>query len=409
MTSLEADVLVAGGGIGGVATALAIARTGRTVQVAERAPVFAEIGAGLQIGPNATRALDRLGVLDAVLTHAVRPARGVFLDAVSGEQLTSIDFGAPFVGHYGYPYLVTHRRDLLDALLEAARDEDRLQLTTDRAVESIDQADDHVEVSFVDGSSGRYGIVVGADGLRSTVRRAIDDTEPVFHGHFAFRGTAPTAAVADFVDCEDIALWIGPGLHLMQYPIRGGELYNQVAVIDSERWARGLDGVGGRDELEERFAGMAHPVRRSISFIDSQQGTPVADRDPASSWSNGRVVLMGDAAHAMLQYLGQGACQALEDGLALAASLDHEPDHRAAFARYEGARVERASHCQRVARPWGALWHASDPLLLAVRDRYFRSRSPQDYRELDWLYLPVPGDDAPARPEPVQTPELNRS
>lgn len=390
MTDNHVEMLIAGGGIGGLATALAVARTGRQVHLVERAPEFGEIGAGLQLGPNATRALDQLGLLDGVLETAVVPRRGVIFDAATGEKLTTIDFGEKFRDHYGYPYIVTHRRDLLDVLLAACQKEENLTLSNNRTLAAVREDGDQVLVDFADGDQWSADILVGADGIKSTVRTLIDDTQPVFNGHVAFRGTVPTAHVADFISQEDVALWIGPGLHLMQYPVRHGELYNQVAVIESDRFAQDRDDWGTQEELAEMFAHMCEPVRRSVGMIDSGRGTPISDRDPSATWSSGRTVLVGDAAHAMLQYLGQGACQALEDALSLADNLDKEGhDHVRAFSGYESERVDRASDCQRAARPWGALWHTRDETTLALRNRYFRMRTADDYSEFDWLYLPA--------------------
>lgn len=387
MKQSHIETLIAGGGIGGLTTALAIARTGKPVHLIERAAAFGEIGAGLQLGPNATRALDQLGLLDDVLKTAVIPRRGVIFDAVTGEKLTTLDFGEKFLKHYGHPYIVTHRKDLLDVLLTACRAEDNITLSNNRALTGVREEEDRVIAEFQDGDVWTCDVIIGADGIKSTVRTLIDDAQPVFSGHVAYRGTVPTAQVADFISQEDVALWIGPGVHLMQYPVRSGELYNQVAVIESARYAAGKDDWGTAQEMTEMFAGMCEPVRRSVSMIKAERGTPVSDRDPANAWSSGRAVLIGDAAHAMLQYLGQGACQALEDALSLADNLDRsEKDHVQGFKAYEDDRMERASRCQRVARPWGALWHAADHTTVALRNRYFKLRASDDYSETDWLY-----------------------
>lgn len=406
MTHHHVETLIAGGGIGGLATALAIARTGKRVHLVERAAAFGEIGAGLQLGPNATRALDQLGLLEDVLKTAVAPRRAVIFDAVTGEKLTTLDFGDKFLARYGHPYIVTHRRDLLDVLLAACHNEKNITLSNNRALKSVREEEDHVAAEFQNGETWTCDVIIGADGIKSTVRTLIDDTQPVFNGHVAFRGTVPTAQVEGFISPEDVALWIGPGLHLMQYPVRSGELYNQVAVIESPRYAEGRDDWGTLQEMTEMFAGMCEPVRRSAGMINAMHGTPVSDREPSDSWSSNRAVLIGDAAHAMLQYLGQGACQALEDALSLADNLNRaQHDQSQAFKAYEDDRIDRASRCQRSARPWGALWHATDETVVALRNRYFKLRAADDYSEFDWLYS-TPSNDFSMKGQPDEAGKL---
>lgn len=380
-----ADVLVVGGGIGGLATALSAARAGRHVRVVEQAPEFGEIGAGLQLGPNAMRAFDRLGVYDAVARSAVFPSRGVFRDAVDGSTLTVIDFGETFLARYGYPYVVAHRRDVLDALLAACRAESRIALENNRTVVAARETSDAAEVTFADGEIYRANLLVGADGIRSRVRHLLDDSDPTFSGHVAYRGAISVDDVPGGVSSDEVLLWIGPRMHLMQYPVRSGTMYNQVAVY--ERPAGRTEPTGDLDEFDAAFSRGCEEVRNSVALIDTSRGWPVCDRAPLARWSTDRSVLIGDAAHAMLQYLGQGACQALEDALELGAALQRHPhDHTLAFSAYEQVRRPVASRCQTVARPWGELWHTEDPTLLALRNRVFRMRDAQDYTDLDWLY-----------------------
>jgi 3-hydroxybenzoate 6-monooxygenase len=393
------DVLVVGGGIGGLGAALALSRAGRTVHVVEQAPQFAEIGAGLQLGPNAMRAFDRLGVLGQVLDSAVLPRRGVIRDAVRGTELTVLDLGAPFRARYGYPYVVAHRHDVLSALLDACLAEPHLTLETGRLVTAVRESADGVDVGFADGETYRAALVVGADGIRSRVRQVIDDTEPRFSGHVAYRGTVTADTAAADPAGDDVMLWIGPRIHLMQYPVRRGEIYNLVAVYERPPGAR--EPQGSLAELDQAFSVACDPVRDAVTLIDKTRDWPVHDRDPLPAWSTERITLVGDAAHAMLQYLGQGACQALEDAVALGeADRRHRHDQVRALKAYEEQRIELASRCQTVARPWGALWHTEDPTLLALRNRVFRLRRPDDYSDLDWLYA----DRAPAPPSPPSPP-----
>jgi salicylate hydroxylase len=379
------DVLIVGGGIGGLATALSTARAGRDVLLVEQAREFNEIGAGLQLGPNAMRAFDRLGVYEAVARSAVFPSRALVRDAVDGSTLTVLDFGARFVSRYGYPYVVAHRRDVLDALLRACREQPRIRLENRRTVVAVSESGQGAEVVFADGETRRANVLVGADGIWSRVRRLLDVSEPAFSGHIAYRGTIAVEDVPALVSSDEVLLWIGPGMHLMQYPVRSGTLYNQVAVY--ERPPGREEPTGDLAELDATFSRACDAVQRSVSLIDTSRHWPVYDRPPIPTWSTGRSVLIGDAAHAMLQYLGQGACQALEDALELGPALARHPaDPQLAFETYERTRLPVASRCQTVARPWGALWHTSDPTLVALRNRVFRLRHSDDYSDLDWLY-----------------------
>src|SRR5699024_9663785 len=229
------------------ATALSAARSGRRVRVVEQATEFGEIGAGLQLGPNAMRALDRLGVYDAVARSAVFPSRAVFRDATDGSTLTVIDFGEAFVARYGYPYVVAHRRDVLDVLLAACRAESNIVLENDRTVVAARETADAAEVDFADDETYRTGLLVGADGIRSQVRHLLDDSAPTFSGHVAYRGAIAIDDVPGEVSRDEVSLWIGPGMHLMQYPVRSGTMYNQVAVY--ERPAGSDEPAGDVDEL----------------------------------------------------------------------------------------------------------------------------------------------------------------
>jgi 2-polyprenyl-6-methoxyphenol hydroxylase-like FAD-dependent oxidoreductase len=393
--------LVVGGGIGGLSAGLALARAGQQVHLLEKAGAFREIGAGLQIGANATRVMHRLGILDAVEEVAVHPDRGVMMDAVDGTVLTALTLGRPYRDRYGYPYLVMHRSDLLDILLAACRNCDLISLENGKHVVAVASRSSGGTVTCADGSSYEADVIVGADGIRSTVRQLIDRGEPVASGYVAYRGTMPVTEVAD-INPGDVVIWIGPDMHLVQYPVRRGELYNQVAVFHSYRWERGEQDWGTPDELDERFALACDPVREAVALVGRDQRSPIFERDPLPAWRHGRAVLIGDAAHPMLQYLGQGACQAMEDALVLAeraaaagpavldpAALDPAALDKALLG-FEEIRLPRTTRCQLTARPWGRLWHTTDPLLSALRNRLMRSRAYDDYSDVDWLYAEQP-------------------
>ncbi|MTD53035.1 FAD-dependent monooxygenase [Amycolatopsis pithecellobii] len=383
-------LLIVGGGIGGLAAALAIARTGRSVHLIEQAAEFAEIGAGLQIGANATRVLDRLGVLEAAESVAVHPEQAVMRDATTGEKLTGLTLGATYRRRYGFPYLVMHRGDLLQILLDACNADPLITLENNRHVTGCRLETGGVAVTCADGQVYRAGLVVGADGLRSTLRTLFADDEPVCSGYVAYRGTVPIEEVETGVEGNDVMLWIGPRLHLMQYPVRVGALYNQVAVFHSKTFAAGGE-WGTPEELDEMFAPTVEAVRLSAASVSRIRHWPLYDREPLGSFVRGRAVLLGDAAHPMLQVLGQGACQALEDAVVLADELAANPENvEKALAAYEQARLPRTTRCQRVARPWADIWHLTDPLALALRNRIFRTRADDDFSDVDWLYAELP-------------------
>ena len=386
MSRTDHEIIVVGGGIGGLGTALALAQSGIAVHILERAPQFSEVGAGLQVGPNAVRALDRLGVLDEIYATAVFPERGVISDALTGQVLTTLDLGPSFTERFGYPYVVLHRNDVLTPLLEACRSHPNVTLENNRTISEISDEGDRMRIRCEDGHELTAKLVVGADGLNSKVRRLISADEPVFSGYIAFRGATPIDKGTADADASDVHLWIGPNVHLMQYPVRSGTMYNQVAVFRTVWKDEGRPDWGTSAELIERFSSTCDPVRSTVAAHADATAYPNFDKEPLRTFVAGRAVLIGDAAHPMLQYLGQGACQALEDGLALAAVLDGQVDDVSGLARYDALRVPRTTRCQRAARPWGESWHATDPILRAYRDRYLRLRRPDDYNEVAWLY-----------------------
>lgn len=391
-------LLIVGGGIGGLGAALAAGRRGFDVTVLERAAEFAEIGAGLQLAPNATRVLKGLGVLDPVLDVGVLPDRIVLASAVSGDELTSLDL-RDFDRLYGGPYVVIHRSDLLSILHQACLSEPNIELRPGQVVVEVDPMTSAggVRVRCADGSEHSADALIGADGLHSTIRTLVDQGEPVFSGYVAYRGALPLEQVAAPTTTNDVVAFIGPGMHFVQYPLRRHTLYNQVAVFRSQRWLDGRDDWGTPEELDETFAPACDHVRTALTSIQRNARWPMYDREPLDNWRDGRSVLLGDAAHPMLQYLAQGACQALQDGSVLAQSLaaarETRRDVEWAFDAYQRQRIAPTAQVQRHARIWGDLWHA-DGLLKSLRDVYLRDRDPADQRFVAPIYSqpPPPGE-----------------
>jgi salicylate hydroxylase len=390
---VDVEVVVVGGGIGGLANAYALAVAGHSVRVLERAALFAEVGAGLQLAPNATRILRQWGLLDEVIDAGVLPRRLVFRDAVDGSELTHLDFGDEFVARYGAPYVVIHRSDLLDILVAACR-RTGVELVSDAAVVAIDAGPDHTVVRTAAGDEHRAEATLAADGLRSTLRSHFSDDEPVASGYVAYRGAFRVQDLEVELDehaMTDVVVYLGVGCHLVQYPLRRGEMFNTVAVFESAAFHRGETDWGGVDELDDAFAGTCSDVRRGIRSLWRDRCWPMYDREPIDRWVDGRLALTGDAAHPMLQYLAQGACQAIEDAhvLSLEAAKSQiagdTPMWQRVLARYAAQRSDRTAQVQRTARFWGELWHLAG-IGRTLRNELLRKRDIDDYEYVDWLY-----------------------
>lgn len=387
------ELIIVGGGIGGLAAALASAKAGMKVRVLERASEFSEIGAGLQLAPNATRILQSLGVLDEVVSKGVLPDRLVFSDALTGQSLSHLSLDDNFRGRYGGPYVVVHRSDLLETLVQACGDAG-VVLENGKDVLEYDETSLGATVRCADGSEYSGFAVVAADGLKSRFRSRLCGDEPVDSGYVAYRGTTPLEAGSTGSHLNEVRAWFGPGLHLVQYPLRGGTMYNQVAVFRSKRFLAGEDEWGTPDELDEAFSVTCEAVRKALPGLWRHQWWHMADRLPTTNWAEGRLALLGDAAHPMLQYLAQGACQAIEDGAELARILSRastSPEQVSlALRSYAEARMPRTAQVQRTARIWGEIWHI-EGLGASLRNEVFRQRAAEDMSRVDWLYGPAAG------------------
>jgi salicylate hydroxylase len=385
----------------GLAGALALRENGAEVTLVERAPEFGEVGAGLQMAPNASRVLKRWGLLGKALEIGVQPKHLVFRDALTGEELTRQTLGAEFEERYGAPYVVIHRSDLHRVLLEACQDAG-VRLVNDVTVESVETVNGRGVAHTASGDTYEADVVIGADGLKSILRSAVAHDGPVSSSYVAYRGTVPITADTPKADLEDVIVYLGPDCHLVQYPLRKGELLNTVAVFKSPSFERGEEQYGGVDELESAYQGCVPAVREALKNLATGIRWPMYDRDPIRNWVAGRLVLMGDAAHPMLQYLAQGACQALEDAAVLQ-DVSQETVFSAdgvdtgawdqAISEFNNRRADRTARVQRTARVWGQSWHVSG-LSRTLRNLLFKSRKDGDFQYNDWLY----GRDQPGTP-----------
>ncbi len=389
MTSREPDVIVVGGGIGGLSAALALTRQGLRVRVLERARQFGEVGAGIQIAPNCTRILHEYGLLDEAKRLGVLPENMIMRDALDGRELTRLDL-RDLERRYGFPYMVIHRSDLHGLFLRGC-ERAGAELLTGQLVTGYENAGPGARVRLADGRTDRAALVVAADGLHSVARQLMVGDAPVNSAYVAYRGALPIDRVRhNGVSQTDVVVYIGPRCHFVQYPLRGGEMLNQVAVFESARAfgdRAGQEDWGTPDELDAAFEQACGSVRQGIPLMGRDRWWKMYDRDPISRWVFGRIALLGDAAHPPLQYMAQGAVMAIEDGWVLAHHV-RRLGTDAALAAYEAVRAE---HCRRVvltARAWGELWHL-DGTRRRQRNRLLRARDTYDYSFTDWIYGPT--------------------
>lgn len=388
MAHNDLPILIAGGGIGGFAAALALTQKGFPVQVIERAADFHEIGAGIQLGPNAFRMFEILGVSEQMSHWAVFPDNLIMRDALDGSEITRIPTGEPLHRRFGYPYAVIHRADLHKVLIDAVKRSPLATLTTNSKLLSYEDRGDRVVVRTEAGRTFDGAALVGADGLWSVVRgQLVADGKPRVSGHIAYRGVIPLAEVPAHLRENNVVLWAGPKTHLVHYPLHRGEVYNLVVVFHSSRYEEGWDTYGDPEELRERFRGQQPEVLEFMGMVNAWKMWVLCDRDPISQWSRGRVTLLGDAAHPMLQYLAQGGCMAIEDAVVLADQVEAaNGDFAAAFLAYQQQRYLRTTRVQLTARFYGDIYHAAD----AVRDlrrQLLAGRTPeQAYSGVAWLY-----------------------
>jgi 2-polyprenyl-6-methoxyphenol hydroxylase-like FAD-dependent oxidoreductase len=381
------EILIAGGGIGGLAAALALARKGRKVRVLEKAAEFGEIGYGIQMGPNVARMLERLGVLESLEPASVFPDALIFVDALTNEELTRIATGKSFVERYGYRYFVIHRRDLHGGLLQACRKREEIVLSPSNGLKTFRQTDDAVLVTCDNGAEHEGAALIGADGLWSPTRQAvIGDGAPRMAGHYVYRGVVPDAQIVDRSRINAMTIWGGPDLHLVQYRLQGGAVMNNVATIASRRFHKGEANAGAADELEEIFAATHARVRDNLRYVSRERNWVLHDRDPATNWTNGRVTLLGDAAHPTLQYLAQGAQMAIEDAVVLAEKVSAAgDDYNGAFVAYQSERMNRTARVVLSSRFFGEWFHVGGGAR-ELRNELARARDPQNPWEADWLY-----------------------
>ena len=384
-------VAIVGAGLGGLTCALALLRDGVDVDVFEQAGTLGDVGAGLQLSANANRCLFALGLEPAVQQVAVVPEGKQVRLWKTGETRKLFDLGQQSVKEYGFPYLMLHRADLHAVLAHAARDIKPSALRLGERCVGISQDDASAGVQLESGLKRQYDLVIGADGVHSRVRAALGHTDlPEFTGCVAWRGLIPTQRLPDRMRTRVGTNWIGPGAHVVTYPVRGGELLNFVGIVERGDWlTESWNTPGARAECAADFAGWHEDVRLMIDNIGQPYKWALMSRQPLPRWSTGRVSLLGDACHPTLPFLAQGAAMAIEDGIVLAGALKANADDVAsALALYERCRVERTSRIVQGAISAGGRFH--NPELADVdRARAYVEREWSEEKVRDtyhWLF-----------------------
>jgi 3-hydroxybenzoate 6-monooxygenase len=390
----SAPILIAGGGIGGLATALGLARQGIRSTVLEKAATLGEIGAGIQLGPNAFHAFDHLGVGDTARAMAVYIDQLRLMDAMAGEEITHIDLGEGFRRRFGNPYAVIHRGDLHGVFLKACRASPLIALRTGSEVVDYAQDGGSVTARLASGDDATGAALIGADGLWSKIRkRVVGDGPPRVSGHTTYRSVIPTERMPEELRWNAATLWAGPKCHIVHYPLQGWKLFNLVVTYHNDA----PEPVAGQPvAFEEVMRGFAHIHPRAQDIIrhgSDWRKWVLCDRDPVERWVDGRVALLGDAAHPMLQYMAQGACMAMEDAVCLSHMLathggtGQAGGIEAALEAYRAQRFLRTARVQLMSRAMGEhVYHPAGAHALLRNAIMSAKDSAAWYETVAWLY-----------------------
>ena len=389
MMSADArPVLIAGGGIGGLAAALGLAQKGIRSVLLEKASVLGEIGAGIQLGPNAFHAFDYLGVGEAARSMAVYIDQLRLMDALTAEEITHVDLREAFRARFGNPYAVVHRGDLHAVFLQACRSHDLIELCVSSEVVGYDQDGSSVTARLANGGRVTGCLLIGADGLWSNVRKQVTaDGPPRVSGHTTYRSVIPTEEMPEDLRWNAATLWAGPKCHIVHYPLSGWKVFNLVVTYHNDA----PEPVAGQPVSDEEvMKGFGHVHERAREIIRHGKNWRLwvlCDRDPVERWIDGRVALLGDAAPPMLQYFAQGACQAMEDAVCLSHMLGQYEDHAVALEQYRAQRFPRTARVQLLSRAIGEhIYHPAGEHA-RIRNAIMSAKSQEEHcGDLAWLY-----------------------
>ncbi|CAG9179627.1 3-hydroxybenzoate 6-monooxygenase [Cupriavidus pinatubonensis] len=380
-------VLIIGGGIGGLAAALALARKGIRIELLEQAEQIGEIGAGIQLAANAFAAMDALGVGEAARGRAVFTDYLSLRDAIDTHEIARVDVGTTYRERFGNPYAVIHRADIHLSILEAVKDHPLISFRTATRVEKLEQDERGVTVIDQRGERHQADAVVGCDGVKSAIRDALIGDAPRVTGHVVYRAVVEVENMPKDLQVNAPVVWAGPNCHLVHYPLRGGQQYNLVVTFHSREQETWGVREGSKEEVLSYFDGIHALPHQMLDRPTSWKRWATADRDPVERWSFGRATILGDAAHPMTQYVAQGACQALEDAVTLGAAVEAAShDFETAFKLYEQARIPRTARVLYAARDMGRVYHAKGVDRMVRNSLWTGRTQTQFYDALQWLH-----------------------
>jgi salicylate hydroxylase len=384
----DEPVLIAGGGIAGLATALALARRGIPAHILEQRAQFSEAGAGIQIGPNGVRILEALGVAPRLRSDVSLPEEIVVHQGGTGRVLTRMPLGNWIAERHGAPYWVVHRRDLQAALQAQARATRGITIETEFAVAEVTDQGDHVAVRAASGSSVCGGVLIGADGIRSRVRAALaPDARLHFSGKAASRAILSPEDGAMLGDPSSMGVWLAPGAHVVHYPIAAGAQFAVVAIVPDDRMTDDWAAANDWATLEPHLAAFAPTLRAVLARAADWRRWALFEADPLTDLAMGRIALAGDAAHPVLPFLAQGGVMALEDAMVLADALSAEPgDPARALKAYEATRRARVDAIVTTSRQNGRIFHLSGPAAIARNLAMATVPATRLMARYDWVY-----------------------
>lgn len=385
---MSVTLVIVGGGIGGLATALATARYGHEVVVLERQPEFSELGAGIALAPNAFGALDRLGVGEKVRERSMLVEEVRFIDGISGGLVLRMDLRGKFRRRFSKPYATVHRLDLYEALLRACSRVGSITLRLGCLVQRYERDNTGVAAVLESGERVCGAALIGADGLRSRIRaQLIGDGSPKLSGHTIYRSVIPMEDMPKELRLNAQTLWMGPGFHVVHYPIADGKSCNIAVIVDNsvQQEVVGLPVLRG--EVLGAFVDAHSRLRALLERGQNWRSWTLCDHDPVMDWTDGPVTLLGDAAHPMLPFAAQGAAMALEDAVCLGDVLGGEQDFVNAFARFSAHRIERTSQVQCVSQMMGdRLYHLAGAQAIERNSMLSATPELELLDKIGWLY-----------------------